>query len=664
MDPRTSSTQFFQNFIQKKNIRRFVIYPGVGLLMVLLLTFLLRNTIVSFYLRKKIVHFNEQYHAELTVKQAKVRNLTSILISNIILKPEKGDTLIEIDSAYATVNFWKLLRGRFQLNELQLRKTSITFIRHDSVNNYMWLLERRSKKGIEDTTTTTINIASKANTFFRGVFDRIPGSLRIDNFTISSSTNGHQVIMHTYHWQTQDHQFSSTIRVTENGSDAEWLTIGRIDNEERIISFKLYPKESKKVILPYILYRWNSEIGFDTLSFSLSEGNPGSDMTVVNGSATLRGLEIRDDRLAANRVLFDKLGFDYTVNFGKDFAELDSSSLVTFNALDIHPYVKYRPKPTKQITLKLHKPEFPAEEIFSSIPEGLFTYVRDMRVKGNLSYTLDFFVDLSDPDSLLFESDLKRRQFSVLSYGTADLARINQPFLYTAYEKGVPVAAFMVGPENPNFRTLDHISPYLKASVLCSEDGGFYLHRGFSEEAFRNSIIANINERRFVRGGSTITMQLVKNVFLRRNKTIGRKAEEALIVWLLENQGITSKDRMYEVYLNIIEWGPKIYGANEAARFYFNKDASKLTLTESIFLASVIPKPKWFKYSFDESGHLRESNAGFYTLLSEKMLKKGQITKEDVDKLIPDVELKGPAKLLLKRADSIPQAEQENTTEW
>ncbi len=342
------------------------------------------------------------------------------------------------------------------------------------------------------------------------------------------------------------------------------------------------------------------------------------------------------------------------MNFGKDFVELDSTALVTFNALDFHPYIKYRPTPTKQFTLRLHKPEFSAEELFSSIPEGLFTYFNGIHVKGKLSYNLDFFVDLSNPDSLLFESELKRYQFSVLSYGETDLTKINEPFLYTAYEKGEPIRTFMVGPENPNFRMLEHISPFLQASILNSEDGGFYQHRGFTEDAFRASIITNIKERRFVRGGSTITMQLVKNVFLQHNKTIARKVEEALLVWLIENQGLSTKDRMYEVYLNIIEWGPLVYGANEAARFYFNKDASKLTLAESIFLASVIPQPKWFKYLFDENGHLRESMSGFYKLLSEKMLKKGQITQEDFEKLVPSVELRGPAKLLLKKIDKMP----------
>ena len=97
-----------------------------------------------------------------------------------------------------------------------------------------------------------------------------------------------------------------------------------------------------------------------------------------------------------------------------------------------------------------------------------------------------------------------------------------------------------------------------------------------------------------------------------------------------------------------------IYGANEAAHYYFNKEASKLTLAEAIFMASIIPRPKWFKYSFDENGHLRESNAGFYRLVSEKMVNKGWITPSDTEKLIPDVELKGPARLLLKQLDSIP----------
>src|SRR6185436_18879584 len=114
----------------------------------------------------------------------------------------------------------------------------------------------------------------------------------------------------------------------------------------------------------------------------------------------------------------------------------------------------------------------------------------------------------------------------------------------------------------------------------------------------KKSIAQNYKAGKFVRGGSTITMQLVKNVFLSRNKTVARKAEEALIVWLIESNRLVSKERMFEIYLNIVELGPNIYGVNEASRFYFNKKVSELTMSESIFLASLLPRPKWFKYCF------------------------------------------------------------------
>jgi membrane peptidoglycan carboxypeptidase len=143
-------------------------------------------------------------------------------------------------------------------------------------------------------------------------------------------------------------------------------------------------------------------------------------------------------------------------------------------------------------------------------------------------------------------------------------------------------------------------------------------------------------------------MQLVKNLFLKRQKTIARKAEEMIITWLIEENRLVSKARMLEIYMNIIEWGPQIYGAQEAARFYFDKDVADLTLAEAIFMASIIPQPKRFMASFDEEQRLRPGLQAYYADVSAKMLQKGWIDQRDVDALIPDVRLQGPARLLLK----------------
>ena len=140
-------------------------------------------------------------------------------------------------------------------------------------------------------------------------------------------------------------------------------------------------------------------------------------------------------------------------------------------------------------------------------------------------------------------------------------------------------------------------------------------------------------------------MQLVKNVFLNRNKNIARKLEEALIVWLIETEHLTPKARMYEVYLNIAEWGPMVYGIHEAASFYFNKRPSQLSLEESIFLASIVPKPKHFKNSFTADGRLQESQEGYFHLIAERLAKKEVITDAQAAQVnINNVVLKGVAK--------------------
>ena len=165
-------------------------------------------------------------------------------------------------------------------------------------------------------------------------------------------------------------------------------------------------------------------------------------------------------------------------------------------------------------------------------------------------------------------------------------------------------------------------------------------HRGFLADAFRESIAKNYKEHRFARGGSTISMQLVKNVFLSRDKTVSRKAEEALIVYLIENLGLVPKERMLEVYLNVIEWGPNVYGIGEAARFYFSKKPSELTLQESLFLASIIPRPKSFRYEFDNAGQLRPSMGDYFKILTTRMVWRGVLDPNDTIGLEPKVTLK------------------------
>jgi len=112
---------------------------------------------------------------------------------------------------------------------------------------------------------------------------------------------------------------------------------------------------------------------------------------------------------------------------------------------------------------------------------------------------------------------------------------------------------------------------------------------------------------------------------------------------------------MFEIYLNIIEWGPLVYGAQEAARFYFDRDVADLTLAEAIFMASIIPQPKHFRASFDMKQRLRPWLQAYFADVSAKMLQRGWIGQQDFDMLNAEVRLKGPARLLLGGTEGRPQ---------
>nr|WP_262908738.1 biosynthetic peptidoglycan transglycosylase [Hymenobacter translucens] len=264
-------------------------------------------------------------------------------------------------------------------------------------------------------------------------------------------------------------------------------------------------------------------------------------------------------------------------------------------------------------------------------------------------------------DSLQFNSGLTGRNFRITKFGKVDLRQLNEEFQYTAYnDRGDSVKTFAVGPSNPDFVPFDQVSDYLKYAIITAEDPRFFTHKGFMEKAFVKSAIQNIKEKRFARGGSTLSMQLVKNVFLTRQKTVARKAEEALVVWLIENTRLVSKERMMEVYLNIIEWGPSkyrwsggergVYGVSEAARFYYDKTPAQLNLQESLYLASIIPKPKYARQSFDAYGDLRRSTRYFFRLIADIMARRGYIPEHEADGLSRSVSLNGPARRFMNFA--------------
>jgi monofunctional glycosyltransferase len=139
---------------------------------------------------------------------------------------------------------------------------------------------------------------------------------------------------------------------------------------------------------------------------------------------------------------------------------------------------------------------------------------------------------------------------------------------------------------------LSRISPHLVRAVVAAEDASFFQHEGFDWQGIEHAAWRNLRAGSLERGGSTITQQLAKNLYLSSKKTLMRKANEALITRLLEHK--LTKPRILELYLNVAEWGRGVYGAEAAARHHFGKSASALTREEAALLAAILPAPRHY----------------------------------------------------------------------
>ena len=151
----------------------------------------------------------------------------------------------------------------------------------------------------------------------------------------------------------------------------------------------------------------------------------------------------------------------------------------------------------------------------------------------------------------------------------------------------------------------NQISIHIKQAVIAAEDAKFIDHEGFDWEGIEKAYEKNKRRKKIVAGGSTISQQLAKNLFLSNQRTPWRKAEETIITLMLET--ILSKQRILEIYLNVIEWGNNVYGIEAASLRYFSSHAKDLNSFQSAKLASMIPNPKYYERHQDASGLIERS---------------------------------------------------------
>lgn len=630
----------------KRVAKRVAIGIIAFIVIVQILFFVFRNLALQVVFDKVADRAMTRYGLEMKCEQIKFRGLSEVYLDHLTIVPANGDTLLSASEIGVHQSYFKMWFLIPSIKDITATDVKLNLIRTDTSGNYFTFFKQNNSSTTTDTTVKG-NLASRYGKLLQFSLDILTADTYLKNVSVFYKHNDYTLSISLPNLISENGQFGSKIEVTEFGKTNIINLSGQASRWNSEISYRLTRSETGKIEIPFIKHKFNIKADFDSLRFRLRGEDFSSSSTQFAVEGATYNMGVVSPKLAQEEVKFDSLIGSCNLLIGRDFFEMDSTSTMKMNKLSANFYARYKPAKKPEYDFKINTGEIPAENLFNSLPTGLFSNISGMKVSGSLTYNLDFHLKMENPENLIFASNLKGTKFRIQSYGGANLSRMNEPFEYTAYVKGAPVRSFIVGPENPNFRTLDQISADLKSAVLTSEDGSFFWHRGFNEEAFKGAIIENIRKGRFARGGSTISMQLVKNVFLNQNKNVARKIEEMLIVWLIENCRLSTKDKMFETYLNIIEWGPNVYGASEAAKFYFNKDADKINLSEAIFMAAVIPRPRNFGYFLDSTYAPKPSVSDYYRIVKNFMLRRNVITQEIYDATLPIPTVEGAAKQYL-----------------
>ncbi len=338
------------------------------------------------------------------------------------------------------------------------------------------------------------------------------------------------------------------------GVDA-YLEGGRIDGSANI---ELYPHTRLATIRTDFDYR---------------------DLTLTHDFLDDRPVELQESRLQLDAVT------DFWL---EDVSLVDTRlALGGLQPLHVTGYLS-RAKPGWAFELNAGARDVDATRLRDTLPETVATPALGAKLEGTFDTSLYTTAHTAFPESLMLEVDFDgdvdvRRESPNTDVPTLAADGPPTPFLPALKQARLPLSQWV---------DLDSIASVIPRVVLSAEDARFYHHPGFDWRGIRNAMVHNLKVGRLERGGSTITQQLAKNLFLTHDRTLTRKFKELWIAWRLEEE--LGKERILELYLNLAEWGPDVRGLHEAASYYFDRSPGEMTIPQVVLLGAILPGPNLY----------------------------------------------------------------------
>jgi hypothetical protein len=360
----------------------------------------------------------------------------------------------------------------------------------------------------------------------------------------------------------------------------------------------------------------------------------------VDGDAKIHGLSLQSAALSDEAVA----GLEVAVQL-RASADLDGGRIsvaqgeLDLGAIRVLGHADYERTPVGQhLRAAFDMPITACQAMLDSMPKGLVPKLQGMRLAGSYAVRGHADIDTANFDrGFGLDWDAANTCRVVEAPAALAVERFRAPFRRTAYDGEGRAVSLETGPGTAEWVAGSAISKFMEVAVLTTEDGGFRRHHGFDHEAIRNSVRENLRRRRFVRGASTISMQLAKNLYLDRGKNLSRKLQEAVLTMYLEQE--LTKEQILELYFNVVEFGPMVYGIGPAARYYYNTDAHSLSLGQALYISSIMPNPKL--QHFGEGGAVSMSWMSYLRKLMKLARGHDLVTEEELEEGLRETVVRG-----------------------
>ncbi|MCQ2283719.1 MAG: transglycosylase domain-containing protein [Bacteroidales bacterium] len=613
---------FFKNLSSKQ--RKIIIIAGSVLVIACITLYLFIPVIAKQAIHKKIAKVEQERNVNIDMEQLRIAHFSifgtfDIRIKDLSVQDKtSNDRFLHSDKMSTKVQVWKGFKRTLILKDVEADNLKIHAVKQNGKCNYNFI------KSTGDGTKSERNYQKMVTKWLGKVSDICPTHMEIDKLTAVTDIDSSHVRYTITDWEMRSGKGTGKAVVQDGSARPEsWAIACNVDKKKQQYSGSIVRDggAQAKGSLPFLRLFEQMDVQLHDANGHFTLLKSGKKHTACQLSGTIHGLQCQHHYIADVPVRIDSVGADIQLAIFPKTIEIDSTSMVKLNRAALHPYLRFSNDKSKHIVFKLNEKDREAEPLFASLPADLFQVIPNMKFAGKIDFNCLLDCDFGNLDSLKFDFNIINKQRSLrITEGLGEVTRFNEPFEYTFYDHGEPIRTVMIGPDNPYFCPSYAIPELLKQAILASEDGAFFVHNGFCKSAMRQAIVDDIKAGKMRRGGSTITQQLVKNLFLSRKKVLTRKFEEMVLVWLIEDQHLISKERMFEIYVNIVEWAPGIIGIGEAAQFYFHKQPSELTMPECIYLATLIRAPKHYAGTLNPDGTLTEVKRNELDFVADRMV--------------------------------------------